>query len=81
MLRLLFAACGLIVLLVPDVALAWSYEGHRVVGSIADKLLAGSHAESQIKSILNNGDNPDSKLDLRLAGPLAGLREERQAAR
>ena len=69
MLRLLFAACGLIVLLVPDVALAWSYEGHRVVGSIADKLLAGSHAESQIKSILNNGDNPDSKLDLRLAGP------------
>ena len=69
MLRLLYAACGLILFLVPDVALAWGYQGHRVVGSIADKLLANSNAEKQVRSILNNGDNPDSKLDLRRAGP------------
>jgi hypothetical protein len=69
MLRLLFAACGLMLLIVPDVALAWGYEGHRVVGSIADKLLANSNAARQVKNVLNNGDDPDSKHDLRLAGP------------
>ena len=68
MLRLLFAVGGLIFLLAPDDASAWGYQGHRVVGSIADKLLVDTNAEKQIKKILNEGD-PDSKLDLRLAGP------------
>jgi S1/P1 Nuclease len=68
MLRLLFAVAGLIFLLNPDAASAWAFQGHRVTGSIADKLLADTSAEKQIKKILNEGD-PDSKLDLRLAGP------------
>jgi len=68
MLRLLLAVCGLVFILHPDAASAWGYQGHRVVGSIADRLLADSNAEKQIKKILNDGD-PDSKLDLRLAGP------------
>jgi hypothetical protein len=68
MLRLLFAVGGLIFLLNPDAASAWAFQGHRVTGSIADKLLADTSAEKQIKKILNEGD-PDSKLDLRLAGP------------
>jgi len=68
MLRLLFAVGGLIFLLAPDAASAWGYQGHRVVGSIADKLLANTNAEMQIKKILTEGD-PDGKLNLRLAGP------------
>jgi S1/P1 nuclease len=68
MLRLLFAVCGLVFLLHPDAASAWGYQGHRVVGSIADKLLADSNVAKEIKKILNEGD-PDGKLDLRLAGP------------
>src|SRR5262249_49118493 len=68
MLRLLFAVYGLVFLLHPDAASAWGYQGHRVVGSIADKLLANTNAEKQIKNILNEGD-PGGKLDLRLAGP------------
>src|SRR5262245_27744126 len=67
MLRLLFAVGGLVFLLHPDTASAWGYQGHRVVGSIADKMLANSNAEAQIKKILNECD-PDGNLDLRLSG-------------
>jgi hypothetical protein len=37
-------------------ALAWGNDGHRAVGAIADKLLANSDAEKQIKSILLPGE-------------------------
>ena len=70
MLRLLFAACGLVFLLNPDAASAWGFQGHRVVGSIADELLRDSNAASQVKDILNES-NPDGKLTLRLVGPWA----------
>ena len=38
-------------------ALAWGNDGHRAVGAIADKLLAGRDAEKQIKSILLPGES------------------------
>lgn len=53
-------------------ALAWGYQGHRVVGSIADKLL-NDNARAQVQSILNEGAPPDPRrdLDLRKSGPWA----------
>lgn len=65
----LVAAC-LVCLLNVSGALAWTYQGHRVVGSIADHILAGTPAGKQVQSILNDGD-PRGKLDLRHAGPWA----------
>jgi S1/P1 Nuclease len=52
--------------------LAWGYQGHRVVGSIADRLL-NDNARSQVEKILNDGAPPDGahNIDLRLAGPWA----------
>lgn len=53
-------------------ALAWGYQGHRVIGSIADQLL-NDHARAQVQAILNEGGKPDPHhdLDLRKAGPWA----------
>lgn len=39
---------------------AWGNDGHRAVGSIADKLLKGSKAEQQIKAILLPGETLES---------------------
>ena len=41
-------------------AAAWGNDGHRAVGSIADKLLKGSNAEKQIKAILLQGETLES---------------------
>jgi hypothetical protein len=49
-------------------AWAWGYQGHRVVGSIADHLL-GPNAKAQVEQILNAGDSRG--LDLRKSGPWA----------
>jgi hypothetical protein len=49
-------------LLYPAVASAWGYQGHRVVGSIADQLLK-PNAKQQLRQILG--------FDLRTAGPWA----------
>jgi hypothetical protein len=49
-------------------ASAWGYEGHRVVGSIADHLLK-PNAAAQVQQILNAGDSHD--LTLQLSGPWA----------
>ena len=38
-----------------SVALAWGPNGHQTVGAIADKLLAGTHAGSEVKSLLAGG--------------------------
>jgi len=53
-------------------ALAWGYQGHRVVGSIADQLLH-ENAKAQVQKILNDGAPPDPRhdLDLRKSGPWA----------
>jgi S1/P1 Nuclease len=45
---------------------AWGYEGHRVVGSIADQLLR-PNAKAQVQHILNPDDSRN--LNLRLSGP------------
>jgi len=37
-------------------AFAWGNQGHQTVGAMADRLLAGTHAEAQIKAILNPGE-------------------------
>src|SRR5262245_49561936 len=63
MMRLLFAVCTLAAAFSPDAASAWGYQGHRVVGSVADKLLK-PNAKQQVRQIL--GD-----IDLRKAGPWA----------
>ena len=41
-------------------ALAWGYEGHRVVGSIAEKLIKGSNAEKQVQALLLPGETLES---------------------
>src|ERR1700757_1479741 len=71
--------CRIVVLLVcafwllnPIKASAWDFQGHRVVGSIADQMLT-DNARTQVQQILNEGAPPDPKKDLtlRLAGPWA----------
>lgn len=37
-------------------ALAWGHEGHRVVGSIAEKLIKGTNAEKQVAALLLPGE-------------------------
>src|SRR4029077_9995620 len=66
---LAIAAACLLHLCAADTAFAWGYQGHRVVGSIADQLLNDT-ARAQVKAILNEGD-AHGKLDLRKAGPWA----------
>ena len=75
MLKIVFALNCLFVLLYPVAASAWGFEGHRVTGSIASKLLK-LNAEKQVRKILNELDNVDSpkspdELDLRISGPWA----------
>jgi hypothetical protein len=41
-------------------ALAWGNAGHRVVGSIADKLIKGSNAEKQVQALLQPGESLES---------------------
>ncbi len=41
-------------------AQAWGYEGHRAVGSIAEKLIKGSHAEKQVAALLLPGESLES---------------------
>jgi hypothetical protein len=41
-------------------ALAWGTDGHRAVGAIADRLLKGSDAETQVKAILLQGETLQS---------------------
>jgi S1/P1 Nuclease len=62
MLKIIFALNCLFAMLYPVAASAWTYQGHKVVGSIADKLLK-ENAKQQVKQILG------SNLDLRRVGP------------
>jgi hypothetical protein len=41
-------------------AMAWGYNGHRIVGAIADQLLKGSKAEAQIRALLLPGESLES---------------------
>ena len=66
MLRLAFVLIALISFLDPTDASAWGFQGHRVVGSIADQLLKPG-AKSQVQQILNDSDSRD--IDLRKAAP------------
>jgi hypothetical protein len=60
--RTIFLALSLLSSLVATRALAWDYKGHRVVGSVADRLLTPA-AKSHVAQILG--------FDLRTAGPWA----------
>ncbi|MFB9262504.1 S1/P1 nuclease [Bradyrhizobium erythrophlei] len=65
--RALSACCWLAVcLFAPTAASAWGYQGHHVVGAIADQLLKPA-AKAQVQQILNDVDT--SGIDLRKAGP------------
>ena len=66
MLRLALVLIALISFLDPTDASAWGFQGHRVVGSIADQLLKPG-ARSQVQQILNDSDSRD--IDLRKAAP------------
>jgi S1/P1 Nuclease len=68
MLRIVFVLSCLLSLLHPTDASAWGYQGHRVVGSIAQQLLT-ENAAVEVERILNEG--PSHRLDLRQAGPWA----------
>ncbi|WP_338832302.1 S1/P1 nuclease [Bradyrhizobium sp. 27S5] len=50
----------------PTAASAWGYEGHRVVGAIADQLLKPA-AKAKVQQLLNEGDTDG--IDLRKSGP------------
>ena len=52
MLRIAFTLGLFLCLLNPTAASAWAFQGHRVVGSIADSLLK-PNASLQVKQILN----------------------------
>jgi hypothetical protein len=72
MLRVVVALNFLIFLVLPTAARAWGFEGHRVVGSIADQLLKGKkNAQQQVQKILNESDPNSHDLDLQKAGPWA----------
>ncbi|MEA2888506.1 MAG: hypothetical protein QOD11_2866 [Bradyrhizobium sp.] len=62
MLRIVVAFNFLVCLFYPTVAPAWEYQGHRVVGSIADHML-NANAKQQVAQILG--------FDLRIAAPWA----------
>jgi hypothetical protein len=62
MARTIVLLCCLVALLDPTSASAWGYQGHKVVGSIADRLLKPA-AKQQVRDIL--GEN----LDLRRLAP------------
>ena len=77
------ALCCVLVcfLLHPARALAWGYQGHEVVGAIADQLLK-ANAKNQVRAILNGPPAPDDpnapdrlapkrELKLQQAGPWA----------
>lgn len=36
-------------------SLAWNYQGHQIIGEIADTLIAGSNAERHVRDILGDG--------------------------
>src|SRR5262249_30644286 len=68
-------------LLHPVRTLAWGYQGHEVVGSVADRLLS-NNAKNQVRAILNGPAAPDDpnapvklapkrELKLQQAGPWA----------
>jgi len=40
----------------PGLVYAWGAAGHQTVGAIADQLLAGSHAEQQVRKLLHTGE-------------------------
>jgi hypothetical protein len=63
--RLVFALSCLFGLLCPATAFAWGYQGHEVVGSIADQLL-NDNARQHVRDILNF-----TKPSLLTAGPWA----------
>ncbi len=65
MLRIVFALNCLLCFLYPTVASAWGYQGHEVVGSIADNLL-NANSKRQVTDILKI-----AKPELRTAGPWA----------
>jgi hypothetical protein len=78
---LIYCAAILSTSVVPSSALAWGYQGHEVVGSIADSRL-NANAKQQVKEILNGPEAPrdpnapvklvkKKELKLREAGPWA----------
>ena len=44
---------ALIAALLSATASAWGPDGHHTVGALADRLIAGTHAQAQVKSLLN----------------------------
>ena len=64
MLRVVFAVACLWCLVNPPAASAWGYQGHKVVGAIADKLLT-DNARQQVKRLLGE------HIKLQQAGPWA----------
>jgi hypothetical protein len=51
---LLLALLASVFPLMPSPALAWTSDGHRVIGAIADRLLVGTRTADQIQSILGS---------------------------
>jgi hypothetical protein len=74
MVRRWLALISLLLLFAPTAASAWGYQGHRVVGSVADGLLT-ANAKTQVSQILNPPGSHDPSaghvFDLRKAGPWA----------
>lgn len=55
--RIFFIVCAVVPLaMAPAQAFAWGMDGHRTVGAIADKILVGTAAGKQVKSLLKDGN-------------------------
>ena len=48
------AAAALITALFATAAAPWGQDGHHTVGALADRLIAGTHAQAQVKALLGN---------------------------
>jgi hypothetical protein len=43
--------------LAPSLALAWGSDGHAIVGALADRLIEGSHAQTEVEALLLPGES------------------------
>ena len=54
------AQAVVILVTIPSVGFTWGNDGHRIVGALADKLLIGSQAQRELRTLLEPGESLES---------------------